>query len=178
MVWGVEWRKGRMGMGCDWRGRCCWMPIGWKWRGRRGMIPSWGRWGVRVIVGRRVMCFVGCVGYNMLAIVGSIHRGVTNANVEEEALHANPDEEYDFFVKKMKQTYCAKEVEADMAMVEREQEDVMALIREGTAEVDIDEAVRIARERMRRTQQELMQEIEAQTIGNSSTEVDASTVPK
>jgi len=103
---------------------------------------------------------------------------------EEEALqsnpdaHANPDEDYDFLLKKMKQTYSAKEVEAAMATVQREREEVMALIREGTAEVDIDEAVRIARERMRRTQQELMQEIEAQTIGNSSTEVDASTVPK
>eukprot|EP00592_Proboscia_alata_P011243 CAMPEP_0194367516 /NCGR_PEP_ID=MMETSP0174-20130528/15607_1 /TAXON_ID=216777 /ORGANISM="Proboscia alata, Strain PI-D3" /LENGTH=250 /DNA_ID=CAMNT_0039143311 /DNA_START=247 /DNA_END=999 /DNA_ORIENTATION=+ len=115
----------------------------------------------------------------------TIEVGVKNAKEEEQALqsnpdaHANPDEEYDFLVKKMKQTYSAKEVEAVMATVEREREEVMALIREGTGEVDIGEAIRNARERTRRTQQELMQEIEIQQAGQtSSTEVNATTVPK
>jgi len=50
--------------------------------------------------------------------------------------HANPEEEYNFLVKKMKQTYSAKEMEAVMATEEREREEVMALIREGTGEVN------------------------------------------
>ena len=58
----------------------------------------------------------------MLVIVGQ-----SNPDV-----HANPDEEYDFLVKKMEHNYSAKEVEAVMATVEREREEVMALIREGT----------------------------------------------